>query len=76
MPRGKRKVGRPSGTARFTRTDGEVRVTAPGYKRVIFYAEDGQLARVKAVAALEGVTLSVKLNQIIAEYLKGVKIKI
>lgn len=76
MGRKKRPMGRPVGTGKFTHSDGERQVTAPGYRRVIFYADDGMMARIKAVAALEGVTLSEKLNRIIANYLKGVKIKI
>ena len=76
MVKAKGRRGREAGYAKFTQSDGNTQVAAEGFRRLTFFTPEETAAKLKAVAAFQGVPTSKLLNQIIDQYLKGVKIKI
>jgi hypothetical protein len=70
----KGKPGRPSGVAKYTKPGRKTRVAAEGYRRVAFFVPVDLGNRLKAAAALEGMTISGLLIRLIEKYLKEVRI--
>ena len=72
----KRRPGRPSGAAKFTKPGKKTRVAAEGYRRLAFFVPLGIAKRLKAAAALEGIPVSELLIGLIEKYLKEVRRRI